>query len=335
MHMTKRFFTLLLLLCATCLLHAANYLTFTAETENSSFGIKNRSGYQSNIQYSLDEGMTWNTLKNDTLIKLPQKGNKALLKGENIDQLAQEGYTYFVMTGKIAASGSVMSLLDGTGDKETNVGRFCFIYLFRDCASLTQAPELPATGLSQNCYSCMFMNCTNLTQAPQLPTTELASFCYSSMFTNCTNLTLAPQLPATELAEGCYHSMFNGCSKLVQAPQLPAKEIAKLCYYSMFENCVSLTKAPQLPATQLAEGCYAGMFEGCTKLTKAPELPATKLYEDCYFNMFANCTHLTQTPKLPKLPQGEKSYKYFEGIFNNCPNTQQDKVINEEIRTVE
>jgi hypothetical protein len=103
----------------------------------------------------------------------------------------------------------------------------------------------------------------------------------------------------------------------------------------MFKGCSKLVQAPQLPATQLAEGCYAGMFEGCTKLTKAPELPATKLYEDCYLNMFANCTHLTQTPKLPKLPQGEKSYKYFEGIFNNCPNTQQDKVINVEIRTVE
>jgi len=34
--------------------------------------------------------------------------------------------------------------------------------MFRECTSLTTAPELPATILSHLCYSSMFYGCSNL-----------------------------------------------------------------------------------------------------------------------------------------------------------------------------
>ena len=65
-----------------CATNAANYLTFTAEEENSSFNI-NVSGDDPDVQYSLDEGITWTPLKSFIRVKLENKGDKALLKGDN------------------------------------------------------------------------------------------------------------------------------------------------------------------------------------------------------------------------------------------------------------
>ena len=83
-----------------------------------------------------------------------------------------------------------------------------------NCTSLSEAPALPATTLTQGCYAHMFERCTSLTQAPALPATTLARGCYLSMFMNCTSLSEAPELPATTLTQGCYSDMFNGCRTL-------------------------------------------------------------------------------------------------------------------------
>lgn len=94
-------------------------------------------------------------------------------------------------------------------------GLNCYSYMFRDCTSLTIAPELPATTLAQRCYNNMFDDCSALTEAPALPATTLAQSCYNYMFNNCTSLTTAPVLPATTLTELlCYSNMFYKCSAL-------------------------------------------------------------------------------------------------------------------------
>ena len=88
--------------------------------------------------------------------------------------------------------------------------------MFARCASLAQAPQLPATTLADECYAAMFDMCANLTQAPELPATTLTDGCYSQMFRECTSLKQAPELPATQLTEGCYENMFEGCSSLTE-----------------------------------------------------------------------------------------------------------------------
>ena len=62
---------------------------------------------------------------------------------------------------------------------------YCYSYMFYNCKSLIQAPELPATTLANSCYYYMFNGCTSLTSAPELPATTLASNCYDYMFYNC------------------------------------------------------------------------------------------------------------------------------------------------------
>ena len=261
----KKFFILLFMQIAICsTTFAANYLTFTAEEDNSAFSIEDHD-IKSNIFYSLDNGETWSQLT-DEPVGLA-KGDRALLKGEEPDSVpTKKNYSNFKMEGLIAASGSVMSLIDGDGESKTIPYEYCFFRLFQNCTSLTQAPELPATTLAERCYYDMFYNCTSLTQAPELP--------------------------ATTLADGCYFGMFESCFGLTQAPELPATTLARWCYCYMFYRCTNLKQAPELPATTLAEECYASMFESCTSLTKAPELPATTLVLSCYCNMFYKCSNL-------------------------------------------
>lgn len=196
-------------------------------------------------------------------------------------------YYKFVMSGSIAASGNIQSLLDKTCQR-MDVPSYCYRSMFQNCSSLTQAPELPATTLAaSHCYASMFYGCTSLTKAPELPATTLAKSCYYGMFDRCSSLTAAPELPATTLASGCYYHMFYICTSLSTAPALPATTLADHCYNSMFFRCSSLTQAPELSATTLAAACYSIMFYGTniseftvdmTACTSVPSLPSTDLF---------------------------------------------------------
>ena len=307
-----------------------NYLTFTAEEDGSSFGIVSNEGNNPDVQYSLDGGKTWTTLAVKDAITLAHKGDKALLRGGN-SRIFSKGlsqYSSFTMTGKVAASGSVMSLIDRTGLSTEIPGNYCFYSLFAGCTGLTQAPELPATTLTEDCYRKMFSGCTGLTQAPELPATTLAGYCYLSMFSGCTGLTQAPELPATTLAEACYVAMFSDCTNLTQAPELPSTTLAQRCYESMFSGCTSLTLAPELPATNLAFGCYSHMFLGCTSLAQTPKLPATTLVASCYQSMFSDCVSLTSADLSFEQYVGERSC--CNDMFRGCTNLSEIKVSFEE-----
>jgi hypothetical protein len=119
------------------------------------------------------------------------------------------------MSGKIAASGNIMSLLNGEEPTSVFATNQVFTYLFYDCSALTKAKlELPVMTLTEGCYESMFQNCTSLTQATELPATILTNYCYSGMFMNCSSLTTAIELPATELITGCYTNMFANCTSL-------------------------------------------------------------------------------------------------------------------------
>lgn len=113
-------------------------------------------------------------------------GDKMYLKSDDTIPMAESSGTYkqFVMTGSIAASGNIMSLLNFS----TTLTTYVFYKLFNSCSSLTIAPELPATTLASACYNGMFSNCTSLTQAPELPATRLVSGCYWLMFQGCKKL---------------------------------------------------------------------------------------------------------------------------------------------------
>ena len=172
-----------------------------------------------NLQTSTD-GKSWTPYNVGDIITVPNAGGKVYFAavGSNYTLASSpENYHRFDFIGDFEASGNVNSLLE----EDPNIARtmslenrqFCYFYLFSG-ASLTTAPELPATTLAYGCYASMFQGCTSLTQAPVLPAEGLAEFCYYYMFENCTALTTAPELPTYQLVESCYAYMFQGCTSL-------------------------------------------------------------------------------------------------------------------------
>ena len=308
-------------------------LCFTAEQAGSTvaMAVSGTPTKGQAFEYSTD-GTNWSVFTpGTTKITLANVGNKVYFRGDNTTVSESSSIYYkFVMSGKIAASGNIMSLLDKTCQSTTISNNYCYYYMFYDCKSLTTAPALPATTLKNYCYYYMFFGCTSLTTAPALPATTLTNYCYYYMFYGCTSLTTAPALPATTLKNYCYSNMFRGCTSLTTAPALPATTLASNCYYNMFYGCTSLTTAPALPATTLTNYCYGLMFNGCTSLTTVPALPATNLTNNCYYNMFRDCTSLqvysssgTGHTKAWKIPTSgsASSYTSQSNMFYNCPGS--------------
>ena len=194
------------------------YVTFTADAAQT-FKMKTFGNYAiDKLEYSLD-GNKWTAVEKDKEVEFGGEKGSLFLRGTNINGTASNfsEYSTITFTDKnvnVACTGDIRTLLDwkNYSTVDTQYARFCS--LFKNCAVLTSAPELPATALADDCYNRMFLGCTSLTAAPELPATKLADYCYSSMFLGCTSLTSAPELPATTLAEGCYSSMFADCTKL-------------------------------------------------------------------------------------------------------------------------
>lgn len=163
-------------------------LCFTAEQDNSTISM---SGSPSNINllYSLD-GKEWvEFIPGTTTITLPTIGSCVWMKaGENGNSVISSvsGPTRtFVLTGRIAASGSLNSLANGKVNITTGIKYYS---LFKNCTALVTAPELPSTSLAAHGYRDMFFGCSNLIKAPYLPAKTLTTYCYYCMFYNCRKL---------------------------------------------------------------------------------------------------------------------------------------------------
>ena len=327
-------------------------LTFVADETNSTIKIvvtpANPDTYDgiqasttSGLQYRTDETANWTNYTLSSVITLTNINDYVQFKNtaNTLSDTNNKDYVQFVMTGKIKAEGNIQSLLNYSDSCHTR----CYQFLFKGCASLIKAPELPALNLANCCYRYIFAECTSLTQAPELQATTLAPYCYNSMFSNCTSLIETPELPATTLVDSCYAKMFQFCSSLTYTPNLPATTLAENCYESMFSNCTSLiniselpaltlvngneykamfqkcrslTTAPTLPATVLSSYCYSAMFQECTNLVNVQEiLPATTLAPYCYNGMFYGCTSLTKAPELPATTLAQYCY---QGMFKKC-----------------
>ncbi|MBQ4533180.1 MAG: fimbrillin family protein [Alistipes sp.] len=239
-----------------------------------------------NLEYSIDAGSTWNTLGENTvnfgigaplLIRSKVAANGSQSYGTKVANIK-----FGNSNVNVVCAGDIRTLLNNTYPESVGMDLVKFQGLFKNCTSLTSAPVLPATTLTENCYSQMFYGCTSLETAPALPATTLAKGCYSQMFYNCKSLKTAPELSATTLAENCYNQMFY--------------------------QCTSLETAPALPATTLVNGCYGGMFSNCSKLNSivmlATDISATNCLDNWVRNVASTGTFV-KAASMTSLPSGE------------------------------
>ena len=179
------------------------YLNFTATNGDATIGMSGSA--TPNVSYSFDKN-TWTTWDYSN-VTIPN-GSTLYVKGTNTTMQNKK----FTMSGSIAANGNVMSLLYGDNffGQLTIPSNNCFKNAFNGCTSLTSAPQLPATTLTQSCYDSMFRDCTSLTSAPQLPATTLASSCYRGMFNGCANLNYIKMMATDISASSCLLSWVQG-----------------------------------------------------------------------------------------------------------------------------
>ena len=152
-------------------------LCFTAEEPGSTVKLtKVGSAPDVNLQTSTD-GISWTPYNVEDVITLANAEDKVYFKAVGSNERIcsdSSAYNKFEMTGKIAASGNVNSLLE----------------------EVEETARTMSLGGKDYCYTYMFANCTFLTKAPDLPAKELANYCYSNMFEGCTALTSVHTLPA-------------------------------------------------------------------------------------------------------------------------------------------
>ena len=251
------------------------YVTFKAKAEQK-FKMITYGDYSiSRLEYSVNNGK-WQNVEKDIPVTFGGTNGTLRLRGTNINGTASlwDAFSTITFTDpnvKVACTGDIRTLLDWRNYSTVNTQNARFCYLFKDCAVLTSAPELPAKELADNCYSGMFSGCTSLTAAPELKATTLARSCYSSMFSRCTSLEKAPELKATTLVAKCYFCMFSGCTSLEKAPELKATTLVESCYESMFNGCTKLTSVTMLaPSDQISQAtycCYNWLYNAGTDET--------------------------------------------------------------------
>lgn len=171
-----------------------NVLCFTADDYAASVSLyaasvgNDLNGYD--LKYSYDN-KKWSEYTIGEAIPLPKKGSSVYFKGNNavFNNIKQNGSILrFDVIGDVNVSGSVMSLLDGTGEGTFMPNNCTFFQLFKDTPIKT-APDLPAMAFNEdNCYMEMFYGCTKLVDAPVIAARKLTQGAFTNMFNGCTSL---------------------------------------------------------------------------------------------------------------------------------------------------
>lgn len=111
----------------------ANWLCFTAEEANSTVAMSAEgSAPEVSLEYSID-GSTWSPfVVGTTTVTLANIGDKVYVRATSAGNTgmgtSSSDYNKFVMTGKIAASGNVDTLLDQNGNATLTSN--CYMNLF-------------------------------------------------------------------------------------------------------------------------------------------------------------------------------------------------------------
>lgn len=194
-------------------------LRLTSDSGTSTIGLSRRySGHT--IEYSTNNGDSWNTLDTGTTITL-NEGKSVHLRGTLTEDISGSASSRFSINGYVSAHGTANRLVDYGSKSDTTLAyKGCLSGLFNGCTGLYDASDLrlPATTLVIDCYQGMFQGCTNLVNGPKrLPATHLANKCYDGMFINCQSLVESPVIVdnLTDDGYGEYgDDMFDNCVML-------------------------------------------------------------------------------------------------------------------------
>ena len=304
-----------------------DYMYFEAQEANSTVALTSTLTTAPDLEYSTD-GETWQEWEHTTAdgthtfdtLTLTAVGDRVYLRGDNPNGLGTmpEGaeeplYSHFDMTGKIAAGGNIMSLLDKEMEM-TEIPAFGFLALFGDITEENQNTALTAADT-------------------MLTVTNIGDCGCLMMYIGCSSLTAAANMPElTIIGNGGCESMYAGCTSIAAAANMPKLNIiGDYGCYVMYYGCTSLTTAAAMPAvTTIGDSGCSGMYHGCTALTAAAAMPAvttigdsgcSDMYHGCTFNMSDDGTTLNFDFPTPPVTAGETTYSTAYDVAEWMGNT--------------
>ena len=277
-----------------------DYMYFEAQEANSTVALTSTLETAPNLEYSTD-GETWQEWQHTTAdgvhtfdtLTLTAVGDRVYMRGDNQNGLGTlpEGaemplFSHFEMTGKIAAGGNIMSLLDKDAEM-TEIPVTGFALLFGDL-----------TGENSN---------TSLTTAAAMPAvTVIGQYGCSAMYANCTSLTAAAATPSLiTIGFGSCDYMYSGCMSLTTAAATSSLiTIGEDGCIDMYIGCTSLTAAAAMPnvTTIGNSGCF-------------------DMYDECTFNMSDDGTTLNFYFPTPPITAGETTYSTAYDVAEWMGNT--------------
>ena len=158
-------------------------LTFKATEDNSSVKLL-ESGTVYNT-YEVDKGNGWEGYTIGTAIYLNAGESCKWRCKSHPSTQTNSRYVRFAMAGTIEASGNCNSMLSSDFENITSLSKYkyAFVSLFKGCVSLTKAPALPATTLSDYCYYSLFDGCKSLKEV-RISATKTATGALSNWLAN-------------------------------------------------------------------------------------------------------------------------------------------------------
>lgn len=253
-------------------------LCFTALEAGSSVAMKHWSTASTqsgdvegiSLDYSFDR-IYWQNW-NFSAIMLPKVGSKVYIRATTANErisTADSATNRFDLTGKIAASGNIISLLDKTL-QQTTITSYAFARLFAEQSALVTPPYFNAAEI--NMYGCQrtFQDCTSLLYAPELPMTTLANRAYMRMFDGCTSMKYPPSiLPASNIPAYAYGYMFSECSSLEYGTDILATTVSSTSSIrNMYLDCINLKYTGRIHLTnEYDDVAFTSFCWGCSKLT--------------------------------------------------------------------
>lgn len=183
-----------------------DYLKFTATQNGSTVGIVNTSN-QPDIQVNVN-GTGWQDWDYSTIDL--DNGEWVKMRGDNPLGFSRvfNQYSTFAVTGSVAGSGNIMTLIDMTGETDTIPCDYCFGSIFSGATGLTSAPDFPAVNLTSGCYYMAFANSGVVTPMSELPARSVPASAYFGMFNKASHLATPPQIGSPSMSNYSMAMMF-------------------------------------------------------------------------------------------------------------------------------
>lgn len=209
--------------------------------------------------------LTLKALENST-VKMTVSAGSPTVSGVKYRKLAQPWTAYSIDTDISLAAGEWVQFMNSAGTLNSSGNTVKFVLTGKLAAFGDLMSMLNADSCASYCFASLFISNNALYSAKNLRCpVNLATCCLQSAFAWCQYLVEGPViLPATTLAAACYSYMFQGNTRLQKMARILATQYAGWCCQYMYHYCGSaltggMETVPIL-ATTLGSNSLANMF---------------------------------------------------------------------------